>query len=170
MEQTAHTSSDYCLSRHIQTNNMRIFKEESCLVLLLSHQVWEHPVLCPLVLSLASAKSLLHHKTQNKNLSFSRIEYACLFIELLNLLKILLFFLFQAICRQSLTGLQEPCLNYASLWSSLGLPPSLWSKFPWAKIVGFGKSAVTHGLQLFNDRLGNKLAFIQLKGFISKAV
>lgn len=33
-----------------------------------------------------------------------------------------------------------------------------------------GKSAVTHGLQLFYDRLENKLAFIQLKGFMSKAV
>lgn len=125
-------------------NNMRIFKEESCLALFLSHQGWQHPVLCPLILNLASGKSLLHQKTQSKNLSLSTIQHACLFTELLNLLKILFFFFSQPICRLSLTGLQEPCLNYASLWSSLGLPQSLWSKFPWARIVGFGKSAVTH--------------------------
>lgn len=122
MEQTAHTSSDYCLSRHIQTNNMRIFKEESCLVLLLSHQVWEHPVLCPLVLSLASAKSLLHHKTQNKNLSFSRIEYACLFIELLNLLKILLFFSFSGYMQtvfDRITGtMSKLCFSMKQSWTA----------------------------------------------------
>lgn len=78
--------------------------------------------LCPLVLSLASAKSLLHHKTQNKNLSFSRIEYACLFIELLNLLKILLFFSFSGYMQtvfDRITGtMSKLCFSMKQSWTA----------------------------------------------------
>lgn len=102
-------------------NNMRIFKEESCLVLVLSHQGWEHPVLCPQVLSLASGKSLLHYKTQIKNLSFSTIQHACLFIELLNLLKILLNFFsdyLQTVFERITGTMSKLCFSMKQSWTA----------------------------------------------------
>lgn len=151
-------------------NNMRIFKEESCLALLLSHQRWQHPVLCPLILSLASGKSLLHQKTQSKNLSLSTIQHACLFTELLNLLKILFFFFFPAYLQtvfDRITGtMSKLCFSMKQSWTAT---VSL-IQIPMSQNCWIWQVCSYTCLQLFYDRLGNKLAFIQLKGFMSKAV